>query len=288
MNSERFPIILAACAGVILLLVFTLSPQKESSTKVSADLKEFVEELNKTLPMQFGTIGAVNSAEVADGALVLNMSVNGSADVDAHYERFYTEHHRMFLFYTMALNGSGNAGSHLMQLLASEGLNMKFVLTTPSGRHFTWTLTTEEMQQYFDSCVEDPVGALYSILNLHVKMADEETGSGQLQSVAANAMGFSAGNGEIKQVSRDGDDIELVCVSPVVDSLNLEEDVDVYEEDLVDEMVSDMVKDSDMRQLLNSFAIAHANFVMVCEGQVNKHRLSVRIPYSILRKYSDF
>ena len=123
------------------------------------------------------------------------------------------------------------------------------------------------------------------IANLHLPINIEDVRD-PIKSVALNAI-----LGELdesclpKSISHVGEDI-IFEYNVVENAIDLDE-LEIIKDnpDALDIFAYSLTEDDDAHELLGIIAISHSNMVVTYEGRNTHKTVSIRIPYSVLKKY---
>ena len=88
-----------------------------------------------------------------------------------------------------------------------------------------------------------------------------------------------------KSISHVGEDI-IFEYNVVEDAIDLDELDKIKDNpDALDIVASSFTEDEDAHEFLGIIAISHSNIVITYEGRKTRKTVSIRIPYSVLKKY---
>jgi hypothetical protein len=292
--ETKFKYILGSVAGIIILsIIIALSLPKPNPTLHNRrEIEKGIRKYNSELPRKIGTIGWLNAVSVEGNSIVYNMSVEGESSVDTVYENNYSDFHNLLLYSIVVMNGQREYGTLLTKCLEASEMNLKCQVTTPSSRTFEWTLSSSEMVAFVDSCKQNPTGAMYTVIDMQVKLTRQQLPAvvdslGNLRSVSLNAISSDALSESdlLVDIRHTDKDIEVYYVASEQDELL--EDWPVNDETFVRIFTSEIAKDADAKELLNILALSHSNLILNYDGRISKKHISVMIPYHIIKDYCD-
>lgn len=293
--EKKFKVILGCFVGIVLLAVLivpTLPKPKLTLSKRLA-IEQCLQEQNADLPRKIGTIGWLNAIQLEHDAMVYKMSVVGDAAIDSIYENHDEEMRTILLYSIVMMNGQRDYGTIFSQGLDALGLNLKATITTPSNRTFEWTIVPSELTAFVDSCQKNSTQSMYAIIDMQVQLTKQQLPAvidslGNLQTISINAI-TSASYSQcdiLADIRHTDEDIEIDYITSEQEGLlsNIEWNDD---EEVIRIFTSEMAKDDDFRELLNSLAISHSNLILNYVGRISNQRMSIKIPYRIIREYCD-
>jgi hypothetical protein len=294
--NTKFKYLITIFAGIVLLAIVIVpnlpKPKITLSDQIAID--KIISEQNADLPRKLGTIGWLNSVQFEDNSLVYHMSVNGDATIDTVYENNYSQFHKIYLYSIVTMNGQGNYGTILTRCLDAKDLNLKCVVTTPSKRRFEWTLSPSEIIAFMDSCKANPTEAMYSIIDMQVKLKKQQLpavvdASGNVRTISINAISSATCNdGDILlDIQHTENDIEI-CYLTGEQEYSLSDIVNSVDDmQFLSALTDVLAQDDDVRELLNSLAISHSNLILHYEGVKTKRNVTIKIPYVLIRENCD-
>ena len=289
-----FKYILFICAGIVVLSMIVVStlPKTKLTLSTRLEIEESLKDVNSDLPRKIGTIGWLNSILLEDNSIVYNLSVNGDKSIDSIYDQNYTDFHTMILYSIVTLNGQQEGGRLLAYFLDSKGINMKCMITTPSQRTFEWNIPPQEMLAFVDSCKKNPTEALYTVIDMHVKLTKIQLPAvcdslGELRTIPLNAISSSSFSADdiLLDITHENNDIIIEYLLSEKDFSCKELKNRVDDEKLINALALELSKDEDFSELLNILALSHSNLILRYTGVLSKSIITVEIPYLVIRKY---
>lgn len=274
------------------MIVVSTLPKPKLTLSTRLEIVESLKEISSDLPRKIGTIGWLNSILLEDNSIVYNLSVNGDKSIDTIYEQNYTDFRAMILYSIVSWNGQQNGGRLLANFLDSKGINMKCVITTPSQRTFQWNISPQEMLTFIDSCKKSPTDALYTVIDMHVKLAKIQLPAicdslGELRTIPLNAISSISFSFDdmLLDIKHENNDIiiEYLSSENVFSCKELKSRAD--DEELINAFALELSKDEDFSELLNILALSHSNLILKYTGVLSESILTIKIPYLVIRKY---
>lgn len=285
--------------GVVISLLFigiliALNlPKTKMTSREDSILRNIVQNLNADLPRAVGTIGTLDSITYFNKAISYNMTVDGDNGIRQIYLKNYDKFRDILKYSILVMNGQRNMGNVLISLLEAKGINMSVVIYTQNGESTTWTITGEELSRFIDSCKISPTTALKSTIDMEIEIANlnlpvkKEDLHDSIRSVALNSFLGDIDETCLPQaVSHLDNDIAFEYnVDENAFNLNgLEKISDNV--DALEMLASSLINDNaDMQEFLGLIAISQSDFVIIYNGRTSHKKVSIRLPYCILKKY---
>lgn len=255
-------------------------------------LRNMVQKLNSDLPRTVGTIGTLDSITYRDKAISYNMTVAGDNGIKQIYLKNYDKFRDILKYSILVMNGQRNMGNVLTSLLDSKGLNISVVIYTQNGESTTWTITGEELSSFVDSCQISPTTALKSTIDMQIEIANlnlpvkKEDLHDPIRSVALNSFLGDIDETCLPQAVSHLDNDIAFEYSVDENAFNLNELGKISDNaDALETLASSLVEDADIQELLGIIAISQSDFVIIYNGRTTHKSVSIRLPYSILKKY---
>ena len=283
-------------AAVSIALIFGImyvinAPKPAMTVYDKIELEKMVRNLNSDLPREIGTIGTLDSITYTKKTLTYNLSVYGDTRIKQVYKEHYDDFEDLLKYSLVAMNGQRSMGEKFAEVLNNKELNMGFRVYTADGDAMLWKMTGKELKDFVDSCKMSPTTALRTTIDMQIAIAnldlpvrpDDLTNT---KSVTLNSLLGDLDESCLPQsITHVEDDIIIVY--------NIDEkDFDIDQigntfdnEENLDNFAEAMTKDADVREFFGLLAISHSNLVIQYEGRTSHKTASIRIPFSILRKY---
>ena len=267
-------------------------PKPSMTITEEIEIKKAISRWNSILPRKIGTIGTMDSIVYHDRTITYNITVFGDNGIKEVYKKNYNEFKDILKYSLLAMNGQRNMGSVFSSILDKKELNLGFRVYTQDGDATEWKMPGSELNEFMKACQMSPTTALRTtidmqieIVNLHLPVNIEDVRD-PIKSVALNSI-----LGELdesclpKSISHVGEDI-IFEYNVVEDAIDLDELDKIKDNpDALDIVASSLTEDEDAHEFLGIIAISHSNIVITYEGRNTHKTVSIRIPYSILKKY---
>jgi hypothetical protein len=145
-----------------------------------------------------------------------------------------------------------------------------------------------------DSCKANPTAAMYSIIDMQVKLTKQQLpavvdASGNVRTISINAISSATCNdGDILlDIRHTENDIEI-CYLTGEQEYSLSDIVNSVDDmQFLSALTDELAQDDDVRELLNSLAISHSNLILHYEGVKTKRNVTIKIPYVLIRENCD-
>lgn len=279
--------------GMLIGISIAMSVSKPSKTIFDeSKLKDAIRYLNSDLPRNVGTIGTMDSIVYNERTITYNITVFGDNGIQEVYKENYNDFKDILKYSVLAMNGQRDMGNKFASLFDTEELNIGFRIYTQDGEATEWKVPGKELDEFMKACQMSPTTALRKTIDLQIEIANLnlpvkiEDVRDPVRSVALNTF-----LGEVDE------DCLPKAISHVGEDIIFEYDVDeeAMDFDAVDKnknnpdaieiLVQSLVEDEDAHEFLGMLAISHSNMVVTYEGRNTHRKVSIRIPYSILKKY---
>lgn len=279
--------------GLFIGVLIAMNMPKPSMTIYEeGELERGVRETNSDLPRKIGTIGILDSIVYHNRTIIYNLTVFGDSRIKEIYKANYNEFKDMLKYSVLILNGQRNRGDEFSSLLKEKELNYGARIYTRDGESTEWNISGSELDAFVKFCKETPTEALRTVIDMHLKIANLdlpisiEDVRNPMKSVALNTiLGDLDESCLLQAVSHIGKDIlfEYSVDENVIDLVELEK----YKDDpyALDFLASTLARDEDIREFFGIMALSHSNCVFCYEGRKSHKIVSIRIPYSIIKKH---
>lgn len=291
-----FKHILLFFAAIVILSIIVVStlPKPKFTLSTRLEIEKSLKNINYDLPRKIGTIGWLNSILFQDNSIMYNFSVNGDKSIDSIYIQHHNDFNKMLLYSIVLLNGQKDRGMLLASFFNEKGIDMKCLITTPSDSTFEWNITPQEMLAFVDSCKKSPTDVLYTVIDMHIKLARIQLPAicdslGELRSIPLNAISSSSfsSNDILIDIKHENNDIIFEYISSEKDFSCRELKNFADDEDFIDAYALELSQDEDFCELLNILALSHSNLIFKYTGRLSKSISIIKIPYTIVRKYCN-
>lgn len=288
---KYFILIATACMFIGVFIAMNM-PKPSMSIHEEMELRQAVTRWNSDLPRTIGTIGTMDSITYHDKTITYNITVFGDNAIKQVYRDNYEEFKGILKYSILAMNGQRNMGNVLVSFCDRKEINLGFRVFTQDGDATDWKMPGRELKQFVESCKVSPTTALKTtvdlqieIANLHLPVRIEDIHD-PIKSVALNAILGELDESCLPQaITHVGDDIDFVYnVDEKVINLNDLENVK-DNMDAIEALASTFTEDADTHEFLGIIAISHSNMILTYKGRKSGKEVSIRIPYSILKKY---
>ena len=287
MLMERFvKITVGVMSAIVVIAVIVMwnLPKDRISGEELMQIHMGFARINKNLPMDVGTVGTLDSMYFSNRSICYDMTVYGDESVI----EFYAAHKKQFrslCFLSYAtLNGQNGNGTKLARFQKAQNVGTIFnVFSKKSGDSFSMSFTPDEILNFLESFSGTPTDAMADVIDMQIELANQE-----INNISSNSLASTLGEGlSLKSLSRKG--LDIVWTYLVDESYY---DIQVLKENsrddvIIDALAHDFVIDPDCQALVNSLSISHSNLVLRYEGSTSHECATFRIPYSILKKYSQ-
>lgn len=279
-------VVFGLCVGIFV----AMNMPKPSMTKFEEmEIKNVMSLWNSDLPR---TIGTMDSIVYHDRTITYNITVFGDNSIKEVYKKNYNEFKDLLKYSLLAMNGQRNMGSALSSILDKKELNLGIRVYTQDGDATEWEMPGSELNEFMKACQMSPTTALRTTIDMQLEIANQhlpvkiEDVHDPIKFVALNAIFGDLDESCLpKSISHVGEDI--------IFEYNVDEDSIDWEEldkikdnpDALDLLASLLTEDEDVHEFLGVIALSHSNMVITYEGRDTHKTVSIRIPYSILKKH---
>lgn len=281
--------------SLVCLLVCFMFAQYQPSTRLAPkdeiELVRMIAGLNADLPRDVGTIGRLDSLSLEDKAITYSMSVNGDEQIMQFYADNHDEFKDILKYAFIEMNGQRNMGSTFLHALKTKDLSIRVKIYTTKSKFEQWDITGEELSAFIDSCKLTPTKALQTVIDMQVKFANmklpvSDKDTRLVTNVVTNSIGSDSQDCSLYAIKHEGEDIFFEYKINKKNMKDLESVKDRFEDlNFLDAYAQELAQDKDMREFMGSFAIAHSNMVLVYREDKSNKKVSIKLPYTVLRDH---
>lgn len=285
-NYFLYVVVLSLFVGIFIASNMSKSIYEKNNVDKAISL------CNSDLPRKIGTIGTLDSIVCHGGTIIYNITVFGDNRIKDIYRKNYDKFKDILKYSIASMNGQRNMGNLFSSILDTNGLNLGVRIYTQDGDVTEWSMPGSELSDFMEACHLSPTTALGNIIDMHVEIANIhlpvkiEDIRDPIKSVVLNSF-----LGELDEsclpisISHVGEDI-IFKYNVAEDSIDLDElDKIKGNSNALELFASSLVEDEDVQEFLGIIAISHSNIIITYEGRNTNKIVSIRIPYSILKKY---
>lgn len=277
------------CIGVFVVMSI---PKPSITIYEESELQKVLYDLNKNLPRTIGTIGTLDSIVYRERTIIYNMTAFGDNRITEVYTQNYNKFKDILKYSILTMNGQYNMGDVFISILEQKKLNIAYCIYTQNGDATEWLISGGELKDFAESCKVSPTTALRTTIDIQIEIANInlpiqiEDINNPIRSVALNAfLGDIDASCLPQSISHiDSDIVFEYDVDEEIIDLN---ELDNIKNDVIflDAFAHSLAEDSDVHEFIGMLAISHSNMVIVYNGRNSHRSISIRIPYSILKKY---
>lgn len=274
------------------IFIAMYAPKPSMTIYEEMELRKAISSWNFDLPRKIGTIGTMDSIVYHDRTIIYTITVFGDNGIKEIYKKNYNEFKDILKYSLLSMNGQCNMGSVFSSMLEKKNLNFGFRVYTQDGDATEWKMPGRELNEFMRACQMSPTIALRTaiemqieIANLHLPIKVEDVRD-PIKSVALNTiLGDLDETCLPKSISHVEEDIVFEYSVDDV-AVDLDEIDNIKDDsDAVELLVSSLIEDEDAHEFFGLMAISHSNMVVTYEGRNTHKTVSIRIPYSVLKKY---
>lgn len=284
-----FILVTGAIVGVLIAVNL---PRPKFSYYDRTKLSRMIAGLNVDLPYEIGTIGFLDSIYLSEKAIVYSIKVNDDPRIMDVYKNNYQEFKDMLKYTFVEMNGQRNMGTTLAHALEDKGLSICCKVYSANGASEKLYVTGEELTNFVDSCRISPTSAMRKVIDMQLKIANlrlplDASSERSITTVALNsAVGDIDESCLLQSIECRGEDIHFKYKVYEDDLKNCQETANLQNDmDFMDACVRELAKDKDVHEFMNMIVIAHSNLVFDYEGDKSGRRVTLKIPYTILRNH---
>ena len=284
--------ILIVCTLIGIFIALNM-PRPKLTFSEKMKLSQIIAECNADLPREIGTIGYMDSMSFADETITYAVSVKGDDRIMQVYSDNYDEFKDMLKYSFIEMNGQRNLGKTFAHSLEAKGLNICFKVSTENKKSMSWNITGKELSVFVDSCKLSPTTTLKKVIDMQIKIADLKIPNTTSDSPQATTVAINSIVGDVKDESCLLQAIKyersnlLFEYKVNEESMKGIERLKGREEDLnfMDALVQELSQDKDVLEFIGMLAISHSNMVLVYRESKSNERISIELPYTILRNH---
>lgn len=282
-------VVFGLCVGVF---VTTIIPKPSITIYEELELQKVFCDLNKNLPRTIGTVGTLDSIVYSERTITYNMTAFGDNRIKEVYTQNYNKFKDILKYSILTMNGQYNRGDVFMSILEQKKLNIAYCIYTQNGDTTKWRISGAELKDFAESCKVSPTAALRTIIDIQIEIANInlpiqiEDLNDPIKSVALNAfLGDIDASCLPQSISHiDSDIVFKYDVDEEIIDLN-ELDNIKNDAEFLDTFAHSLTEDADAHEFIGLLAISHSDMVIVYKGRNSHRSVSIRIPYSVLKKY---
>lgn len=278
---------------VLFIGVFVASNAPKASMTIfeENDLRSAVRSMNSDLPRTIGTIGTMDSITYHNKTIIYNITVFGDNGIKKVYKQHYNEFEDILKYSLLSMNGQHGMADMFFSALDKKDLSLCFRVYTQDSDVTIWNMPGKKLREFAEACKVSPTTALRTTIEMQIEIANlqlpvkPEELHDSIRSVVLNAfLGDLDENLLPQAVSHEGEDIVFEYnVNEKVYDINELENIDNPQ--TLDFIVSTLIEDADFHEFLDLVALSHSNLVIKYEGRNSHKKVSISIPYSIVKKY---
>lgn len=274
---------------IILLLgiIVTISmPRPKVSIFKKKELFQIIQDVNKDLPREIGTIATFNHISYSNLMLVYDYTLKGSNNILLFYRDNTESIKQLLLYHFILMNGNFNLGYQFIYLLDYYNLDCQYNLYINDGDCFICKLTKEEIKEFVEACKISPTEALNIIIDMHLEF--EKNSNLGIQSIVINSIDFFNDSinflKEIKHINNN-----IIFVSEIYDEGFNFKDIEIQanNEAFLDAMAAFLAQDKNMIEFINLIVLSNSNLEFIFENPESKEKVSFVITNNILKRYSN-
>lgn len=284
--------------GIVITMLFVgifiaINLPKPKMTKYEeSELRRLVLRLNSDLPRTIGTIGTLDSITYIDKTVYYNMTVVGDDRIKEVYSKNYDKFKDMLKYTILVMNGQRNMGDTFASLLNDKGLNVAATIFTQDKTSTTWSFSGEELKRFVDSYRISPTTALRTTIDMQIEIANLnlplsiEDLHNPIKSVALNSLLGDIDETCLPKAVLHEDNNIIFEYSVDEDEFNIENmQKNSNNPETLDAFAASLVEDADFREFIGLIAMSQSNLIITYEGRSSHESVSIRLPYSLLKKY---
>lgn len=260
-------------------------------------MQSLVDNLNKELPRNIGTIGKFNHVSYWDDTLTYHASIREDADSKLtmdYYQKHKKEVGKLCSSMMVMMNAqSGEPGSRMAELLTDTHNVLTLEITLPSNQSLHWSWSGDDLQRAIavnkKSSAELLMTAIKYQLDLYERKLPMTFGEdGQALSLSTNAILKNLGQYEaLVDLSMSGKNIIFTFSTPETEATIAEMSGNSKDVTVVRLLLQELCEDPDFKEFINLFALAKCNMVFIYKGIKSKNTAKVIFPYTMLREYCN-
>lgn len=289
----KYFILLVVIGLVLGIFIAQNSPKPQLTVYENSKIRTSISQINSTLPRKIGTIGSLDSVIYRNKTIIYSISVVGDAGIKDVYRRNYNDFKDILKYSTIIANGHGNMGDIFAFILDQKGLYVEYRIYTRDGDVTAWRMSGHELKDFVDNCKENPTTALKKTIEIQIEISNlslpitVEDIQNPIKTVALNSLlnGIDAsclplGISQIKDDIMFKYDVDenIIDLDELESMSEKTEDLDIF--------ASSLTEDADLQEFINLIVISHSNLVITYIGRNTNKIVSVKLPYSLLKKHS--
>lgn len=284
--------ILVVCTFVGIFIALSV-PRPKLTFNDKIRLHQIIAECNADLPREIGTIGYLDSMSFADETITYAVSVKGDDSIMHVYSDNYDEFKDMLKFSFIEMNGQRNLGNAFAQSLDAKGLNICFKVSTENKKSMSWNITGKELSAFVDSCRLSPTTAMKKVIDMQIKIANLKLPITTVETQKTTTVALNSIVGDTKDKScllqairHEGNNLYFEYKIKKKELKNIEILREKQNDmNFMNALVQELSQDKDVLEFIGMLAISHSNMVLVYRESKSNERISIELPYTILRNH---
>ena len=261
-------------------------PRPKVSIFKKKELFKIIQDANKNLPHEIGTIATLNRISYNDSMLIYDYTLKGDNNILFFYRDNTELIKQLSLYHFILMNGNFNLGNLFRYLLDYYNLDCQYNLNVNNGDCFTCKLTKNEIKKFIESYNISPTEALNIIINTHLEF--EKISNLNIQSIVINSIDILNDSiyvlKDIKHINNN-----IILISEIYDKEFNFKDIENQSNNKIflDTMAYFLSQNKDMIEFINLVVLSNSNLEFIFKNPESKEIVSFVITNDILKKYSN-